>query len=130
VINYTELEVPYTRVHEHKHFAPWEAHERTVAFREYSKETAAGDVPYYPIRKAADRELLRQYYDLARKEERVSFLGRLGTYRYLDMDDVIAEALDFSKRWLRHAVTGDGEKPRFSFDPFLPSAHAAGIGAV
>jgi len=125
VINYTELEVPYTRVHEHKHFAPWEVHEKTVAFREFSKGTAAGDVPYYPIRKASDRKLLESYYDLARLEERVSFLGRLGTYRYLDMDDVIAEALEFSRRWLRYAATGSGEKPRFSFDPFLSSTHAA-----
>jgi UDP-galactopyranose mutase len=67
---------------------------------------------------------------MGRVEERVSFLGRLGTYRYLDMDDVVAEALDFSKRWLRHAATGMGEKPRFSFDPFMPEAQAAGMGAV
>lgn len=96
VINYTDINVPYTRVHEHKHFTPWETHERTVAFREYSKETEPQDVPYYPLRLTEDTTLLEAYEDLARQETKVSFIGRLGTYRYLDMDQVIGEALDFS----------------------------------
>ena len=96
VINYTDIKVPYTRVHEHKHFTPWESHERTVVFREYSKETEAYDVPYYPLRLAEDIALLDEYTTLARNEKRLSFVGRLGTYRYLDMDQVIGEALDFS----------------------------------
>lgn len=103
VINYPDLSVPWTRVHEHKHFAPWETHERTVAFREYSKETGPEDVPYYPKRLAADKALLGRYRRLAEETAAradgaagVSFLGRLGTYRYMDMETVIGEALDFA----------------------------------
>ena len=101
VINYPGMEVPHTRVHEHKHFAPWEKHEATVAFREFSKETSPQDVPYYPKRLAVDMTLLRQYAALAGQQSGVSFLGRLATYRYLNMDQVIGEALDFAKLFLR-----------------------------
>ena len=94
VINYPDMSVPYTRVHEHKHFAPWERHERTIWFEEYSKETDPGDVPYYPKRLAADMALLEKYVVLARDEVAVSFIGRLGTYRYINMDQAIGEALD------------------------------------
>lgn len=95
VINYPGLQESFTRIHEHKHFAPWEQHSRTVAFREYSKETGEMDSPYYPKRLAGDLRLLAEYQELARAESRVGFLGRLGTYRYLDMEAVIREALQF-----------------------------------
>jgi UDP-galactopyranose mutase len=106
VINYTELDVPYTRIHEHKHFAPWETHPRTVAFREFSKETEPADVPYYPKRLAADMGLLEKYRAMAEAETRVSFLGRLATYRYLNMDQVIGEALDFADAFLKAKAEG------------------------
>jgi len=109
VINYPGMEVPFTRIHEHKHFTPWEQHERTVAFREFSKETEADDIPYYPKRLAADKALLLKYRALAEdltlrpspphschSTPGVSFLGRLATYRYMDMEAVIGEALDFA----------------------------------
>ena len=96
VLNYPDLSVPWTRIHEHKHFAPWETHARTVAFREYSRETAPDDLPYYPKRLTADKELLRRYRALAAKASGVSFLGRLATYRYMDMETVIGEALEFA----------------------------------
>ncbi len=94
LINYTGLEAPFTRIHEHKHFTPWEEHEKTVAFREFSKETGPADEPYYPLRLAEDSSLLEEYKVLAQGEAKTSFIGRLGTYRYLDMDQVIGEALD------------------------------------
>jgi UDP-galactopyranose mutase len=97
-MNYTGLEVPFTRKIEHKHFAPWESHERTVVFTEFSKETGPADTRFYPKGLAPDRELLARYLDLARQEEKVSFLGRLATYRYLDMHQVIGESLDFAPR--------------------------------
>ena len=106
VINYPELDVPYTRIHEHKHFTPWEKLPQTVAFREYSKETEAGDIPYYPKRLAGDRELLKKYRALAEEFGNspggfpVSFLGRLATYRYMDMEAVINEALVFADQFL------------------------------
>jgi UDP-galactopyranose mutase len=93
VMNYGDLDVPYTRIAEHKHFAPWEQHDATVCFRETSKLAEEGDIPYYPIRLANDKSLLGQYLDAVRQESGVTFVGRLGTYRYLDMDVTIAEAL-------------------------------------
>jgi len=96
VINHPDMEVPFTRVVEHKHFAPWEKHDRTVVFTEYSKETGEKDIPFYPKRLAPDKALLDKYRDLAQQETNVSFLGRLATYRYLDMHQVVAEALDFA----------------------------------
>jgi UDP-galactopyranose mutase len=97
-INYCDEEIPYTRITEHKHFCPWENHERTIIFKEYSKETEAGDVPYYPKRLQEDRLKLKKYRDEAASLSNVSFLGRLATYRYMDMDDVIAESIDLSKK--------------------------------
>ena len=100
VINYPEMDVPFTRIHEHKHFAPWEKHDRSVAFKEFSKEKSPTDVPYYPKRLTNDLDLLRKYQRLAEGEKGVSFIGRLGTYRYLNMDQVIGESLDFAAQFL------------------------------
>ena len=116
VINYTDLAVPYTRIHEHKHFTPWEEHQRTVAFREYSKATGPQDVPYYPVRNQQDKATLSRYVAQARTLKGISFLGRLATYRYLDMDDVIDEALTFAHDFLK-AETGGNSPPVFSIDP-------------
>ena len=96
-MNYCDENIPYTRITEHKHFAPWEQHKKTIIFKEYSKETGGGDIPYYPKRLKADRELLSKYRNKANSLQRVSFLGRLATYRYMDMHHVIEEALVFSK---------------------------------
>lgn len=97
VINYTDQSVPWTRIHEHKHFTPWETHERTVAFKEFSSETGANDEPYYPKRLKADLILLQKYRLLAEKTPGITLLGRLATYRYMDMERVIAEALDLAQ---------------------------------
>jgi UDP-galactopyranose mutase len=96
VVNYPESHVPYTRKHEHKHFAPWDQHEKSLVFTEFSKETEDGDIPYYPKRLAADKEMLEEYFALAKSQNMVSFLGRLATYRYMDMEKVIGEALNYS----------------------------------
>ncbi|MEO8485863.1 MAG: UDP-galactopyranose mutase [Betaproteobacteria bacterium] len=116
IINHPEVEVPWTRVIEHKHFMPWEHNDRTLVSRESSHETGAADTPYYPKRLAADRELLARYVALAQRQQRVSFIGRLGTYRYLDMHQVIAEALDFARTWLAARAAGD-PPPLFSGAP-------------
>ena len=100
VINYCEPDIPFTRVHEHKHFTPWEEHEQTVYFKEYSKETCDGDIPYYPKRLGPDRDKLLLYRQKAASQTRVSFLGRLATYRYMDMHHVIGEALNFSVQFI------------------------------
>ncbi len=101
VINYCDETVPHTRVHEHKHFAPWEEHEKTVYFKEFSKETTENDIPYYPKRLDADKKILDAYRAEAMQSANLSFLGRLATYRYMDMHHVIGEALHFSQSFLQ-----------------------------
>ncbi len=93
VINYPDANIPFTRKHEHKHFAPWETHEKTSVFTEYSKDTKPGDIPYYPLRLKNDIEKLNLYQEEAKKLDTITFVGRLGTYRYLDMDTTILESL-------------------------------------
>lgn len=114
VINYCEESVPYTRISEHKHFAPWESHEQTVCFREYSKLAEPGDTPYYPLRLNNDKALLEKYMALAQEEKGVTFIGRLGTYRYLDMHVVIGESLDLAKVCLKD---DQSQWPTFSNKP-------------
>ena len=112
IINYTELAVPFTRIHEHKHFTPWETHERTVAFAEFSQATSPEDMPCYPVRRPADKQALNTYYRMVSETRGVSFLGRLATYRYLDMDSVIGESLDFAKVFLRQDAASRPAYPR------------------
>ena len=114
MINYTSLAEPYTRIHEHKHFAPWEEHSRTAAFVEFSRETTDGDIPYYPKRLAPDLALFNQYAALAENETKTAFLGRLATYRYLDMHVVIAEALSFSEKFILWKNGATTKRPVFS----------------
>lgn len=100
VINYCDNSQAFTRISEHKHFTPWETHSSTVIFKEYSREAMPEDTPYYPVRLSGDNSLLNQYIELAKKQEKITFVGRLGTYRYLDMDVTIDEALTTSKLFL------------------------------
>ncbi len=92
VVNYTEYEVPYTRIIEHKHFEYADA-EKTVVTREYPADWKHGDEPYYPMNDEKNNALYAKYRELADKEDRVIFGGRLGMYRYFDMHNVIDEAL-------------------------------------
>lgn len=114
VINYCEEKVPYTRVAEHKHFTPWEQHEKTVCFKEYSALCTEEDTPYYPLRLNNDKDLLEKYVRLAENEEKITFIGRLGTYRYLDMHVVIGESLDLAKKCISSDVKS---WPKFSAHP-------------
>lgn len=100
VMNYGEEAVPYTRITEHKHFAPWEDHILSVCYREFSRACEPNDIPYYPIRLMEEKALLKDYIALAHQCSSVTFLGRLGTYRYLDMDVTIREALDTARGFL------------------------------
>ena len=93
VMNYPELAQPFTRISEHKHFTPWRNHRTTVAFEEFSFEATASSDCYYPKRLPGDLEVLARYVELAEREPNITFIGRLGTYRYLDMNIVIADAL-------------------------------------
>jgi UDP-galactopyranose mutase len=113
VMNYPEVDKPFTRIVEHKHFAPWETHADTFISTEFSKETEAVDVPFYPKRLAPDKAVLARYVELAQQEEKTSFLGRLATYRYLDMHQVIGESLDFAPR-LAAAIRAGTPRPTTS----------------
>ena len=92
VVNYTDRETPYTRIIEHKHFV-FGTQPKTVVSREYSAEWKPGDEPYYPVNDTVNSALYLRYKELANREEKVIFGGRLGEYRYYDMDAVIASAL-------------------------------------
>ena len=96
VVNYTDRETPYTRIIEHKHFE-FGTQPKTVISREYSSEWKLGDEPYYPVNDEKNKSLYERYKALADKEEHVTFGGRLGEYRYYDMDAVIARALDLAR---------------------------------
>ena len=106
VMNYGDRDVPFTRITEHKHFSPWESHEGSVCYREFSRAAEPGDIPYYPIRQVKEKALLADYVALAKVTSGVTFVGRLGTYRYLDMDVTIREAMDTAAAFLSHAKTG------------------------
>ncbi|KXT38722.1 UDP-galactopyranose mutase [Sutterella sp. KLE1602] len=94
VVNYNEREVPFTRIIEHKHFA-FGTQEKTVISREYPSEWQLGVEPYYPVNDAQNTALYERYKALADLQDKVRFAGRLGQYKYFDMDKVIAEALTF-----------------------------------
>lgn len=112
-VNYCDETVPFTRITEHKHFAPWEKHIHSVYFKEYSRETGADDQPFYPKRLEKDKQLLKLYRGEAEKLKNTSFLGRLATYRYMDMHHVIGEALDFSELFI-HSHRNNLPAPVFS----------------
>ena len=95
-VNYTDRETPYTRIIEHKWFE-FGNQPKTVISREYSSEWKPGDEPYYPVNDDRNGDLYRQYKALADAEENVIFGGRLGEYKYYDMDAVIASALEKCK---------------------------------
>ena len=107
VMNYGDAEVPFTRITEHKHFAPWESHEGSVCYREFSRLAEPEDIPYYPIRLVAEKALLGDYVARAQETRGVTFVGRLGTYRYLDMDVTIREALDTARAFLAADKKGE-----------------------
>ena len=99
VVNYTDRETPYTRIIEHKHFE-FGTQPKTVISREYSSEWKNGDEPYYPVNDEKNKALYEQYRALAAQESRVVFGGRLGEYKYYDMDAVIASALNKTEELL------------------------------
>lgn len=106
VINYTEYEIPYTRIIEHKHFEfgcqSGNINPKTVITREYPATWKKGDEPYYPMNDEKNNTLFAQYVELAKKQDKVIFGGRLGMYKYFDMHQVIEEALKIAEKELDH----------------------------
>ena len=116
VMNHPDADVPFTRISEHKHFAPWESHDKSILYREFPRACGPDDIPYYPIRLTEEKSLLADYVALAETAPNVTFVGRLGTYRYLDMDVTIREALDLAQAFLAARAQG-APAPRFSAAP-------------
>lgn len=106
VVNYTEYEIPYTRIIEHKHFeflcqrGKEVSTNKTIITREHPMKWSRGDEPYYPVNNEKNNSLYEKYKDLARKEDKVIFGGRLGMYKYFDMDKDIDESLKLVKKEL------------------------------
>jgi len=111
-VNYCDEHIPFTRITEHKHFMPWEIHEKTIIYKEFSKETGTNDIPYYPKRLLEDKKILNNYRQKAETLTNTSFLGRLATYRYMDMHHVIGEAIDFTNNFLA-AFSNNTSRPVF-----------------
>jgi UDP-galactopyranose mutase len=111
VMNYADEDIPFTRIHEFRHFYPerdWYPKDKTVIMREYSRFAERGDEPYYPINTAADRARLLTYREMADREAGVLFGGRLGTYKYLDMHMAIGSALSMYDNRIRpHFASGE-----------------------
>lgn len=96
VMNYTDAETPYTRIIEHKHFEKSQS-PKTIISREYSSEWKVGDDPYYPINNDKNNEVYNKYYERSKQDKNIIFGGRLGTYKYYDMDKVVRVALEAAK---------------------------------
>ncbi|EOT27086.1 UDP-galactopyranose mutase [Eubacterium sp. 14-2] len=100
VVNYTEYEIPYTRIIEHKHFE-YGTQPKTVITREYPQSWQKGDEPYYPMSDEKNIKLYEKYQELARREGNVIFGGRLGQYKYFDMDDTVEAALQCAREHIK-----------------------------
>ena len=118
VINYCDEKIPYTRITEHQHFAPWDKPrtDGSILYREFSRACGPSDIPYYPIRLVQEQALLRKYVERAYNTSGVTFTGRLGTYRYIDMDVTIAEALKTAEV-IQTSVQRGTQIPAFVVDP-------------
>lgn len=101
VLNNCNGTPPWTRSTEHKHFTPWETHDKTIVTREYPRDAAEGDILFYPVHLANGQSRLLGYQALAEKEANVSFVGRLGTFQYIDMDVTVARARRTAKDFYR-----------------------------
>jgi UDP-galactopyranose mutase len=118
VMNYCDEGVPFTRISEHQHFAPWNATKsgKSVYFKEFSRNCGPDDIPFYPVRRLDDKSKLKKYVKLANSETNVTFAGRLGTYAYLDMNVSIERALETAEA-LKNAWAKAERAPVFVHNP-------------
>lgn len=107
VMNYGDESIPFTRITDHKYFAPWEEHHHSVCYKEFSRYCEKNDIPYYPIRLVEETALLNTYVEKAKSLNKITFVGRLGTYRYLDMDVTIREAINVAEQFLFNLDTNE-----------------------
>jgi UDP-galactopyranose mutase len=117
IMNYCDEEIPYTRITEHRHFSPWDTHtDGSILYKEFSRACGPNDIPYYPIRLVQEQSLLQKYVERASRLNGVTFVGRLGTYRYIDMDVTIDEALRTAEE-INNAIERGQPIPSFVVDP-------------
>lgn len=117
-LNYTDMSAPFTRAHEHKYFSPWEQTDRSVLLYEYSREASRHDDRFYPKRMPQDLQRLQHYVRLAEQTRGVSFIGRLGCYRYLDMHHVIDASLSYADLYLASLASGGPDAlPKLAVSP-------------
>ena len=115
--NFPSLDQPYTRKREHKHYKYWKSYEKSILFTEFSKDTTPKDEPYYPMRLASDKILMSKYYRKLSQENNVAFLGRLALYKYMDMHQVIADALDLADAIIPSFANGNISKTKIYAPP-------------
>lgn len=117
-LNYTDMSAPFTRAHEHKYFTPWKQTDRSVLLYEYSREASRHDDRFYPKRMPRDLQRLQHYVRLAEQTHGVSFIGRLGCYRYLDMHHVIDASLSYAALYLASLASGGSDAlPKLAVSP-------------
>ncbi|MBF0205877.1 MAG: UDP-galactopyranose mutase [Oligoflexia bacterium] len=108
VMNFSDLDTPFTRIHEFKHLHPERKEcfnrDQTVIYKEYSQNWLPGKIPYYPINTPENNSLYQKYVEAAKNEKHVVFVGRLGRYRYLDMDKAIGEALNIFENEIKEKI--------------------------
>ncbi|MBY7812958.1 UDP-galactopyranose mutase [Vibrio fluvialis] len=107
VMSYCDEDVPFTRITEHKYFTPWEKHKESVCYKEYSSSCKEGDTPYYPVRHVGGNEIWEKYEEKLNTENNITFVGRLATYRYMDMDVCIKEALQVASNFIEKLINND-----------------------
>ena len=115
--NYPSLDQSFTRIIEHKYFTPWLTFDKSIVSKEFSVETTRSLEPFYPKRLEVDISILHKYCALAESDLGVTFMGRLGTYRYLDMWKVTLETLELSDVICRFYLNSEGDLPTFSSSP-------------
>lgn len=108
VMNFGDENIAHTRISEHKHFSPWKIDTKnTFTVTEFSRQAKRSDIPYYPIRMVDDKETLSKYEELAKHDKKVTFVGRLGTYQYLDMDVTIKNAMEVATSFIKRVYFCD-----------------------
>lgn len=124
-LNYLSPDIRYTRRIDHARLSPWVQTEKTLVSKEYAFETKPGEIPFYPKRLAKDKAIFEEYRTLARRTRDITFIGRLGTYQYLDMWEVISQMLALAEQVKSQAPTGSSslDLPKVYDRPANPPRH-------
>lgn len=114
IMHFCDEKIPYGRMIEHKHLAPWETHDKTICFKEYSRPAEEQDIPFLPMRLSQDLMMLKAYVSQIESEKKVTFMGRLGTYRSLSIAQTIQESLELAALCVKADIV---TWPKFAHSP-------------